>query len=69
MKKEKEIIESQGFEEWDKREFQKFVQALEIFASDDYESISKYMDSTKSPDEVRDYARVFFLKVHSLNNS
>jgi hypothetical protein len=39
MKIEKDLIESKGFNEWDRREFQKFIQALEMFRTNDYDNI------------------------------
>ena len=52
MKIEKEILESKGFPEWERRDFQKFVQALELYSADDYLNISKHLEETKTPDEV-----------------
>jgi SWI/SNF-related matrix-associated actin-dependent regulator of chromatin subfamily A member 5 len=68
MKIEKELIESKGFPDWDRRDFQKFIQALENYATDDYANISKHMDGTKSIEEVEEYATVFFLKIDTLND-
>ena len=68
MQIEKETIENAGFYDWDRREYQKFVQALELFATDDYENISKHLEGTKTPEEVGKYARVFFAKINTLNN-
>lgn len=50
MQIEKDMIESKGFPDWDRREFQKFVQALELFSTKDYASISKYMEGSKTPE-------------------
>lgn len=69
MKIEKDILESKGFNEWDRREYQKFIQALELYATDDYANISKHMQATKTPAEVREYAMVFFEKVNTLHDS
>ena len=52
MKIEKELIESKGFPNWDRREYQKFIQALELYATDDYYNISKHIGGTKSYIEV-----------------
>lgn len=68
MKLEKELIESKGFGDWDRREFQKFIQALEIFETNDYENISKHMEGSKSVEEVGIYAKVFFEKVDTLHD-
>ena len=69
MKIEKDQIESRGFPEWDRRDYQKFIQGLELFATHDYENISRHMEGTKSREEVQRYAMVFFEKVDSLNDS
>lgn len=60
MQIEKDMIESKGFSEWDRRDFQKFCQALENHSVEDYINISKHMESTKTPEEVEEYAVVFF---------
>lgn len=39
-----------------------------MFATNDYENISKHLEGTKTPEQVEDYARVFFAKVNTLNN-
>ena len=49
MRIEKELIESKGFPDWDRRDFQKFVQALELYARDDFVNISKHMEDSKNP--------------------
>ena len=69
MKIEKELIEKQGFPDWERRDFQKFVQALELYASDDYKNISQHMESSKTAEEVKRYAHVFFDRIHTLNDS
>lgn len=69
MKIEKELIESKGFPDWDRRDYQKFIQALENYAIDDYKNISKHMDGSKTRDEVEEYATVFFKKIDSLNEA
>lgn len=69
MKIEKEILEAKGFPEWERRDFQKFVQALEVYAADDYNNISKHLEGNQTPEEVKRYALVFFDRIHSLNDS
>jgi SWI/SNF-related matrix-associated actin-dependent regulator of chromatin subfamily A member 5 len=68
MQTEKELIESRGFPNWERREYQKFLQALENFATDDYKNISRFMDGSKTQQEVEAYARVFFQKMKTLND-
>lgn len=48
MKIEKEMLESKGFNDWDRRDFQRFIQGLELYATNDYVNISKHMDGTKT---------------------
>jgi hypothetical protein len=69
MRKEKEEIEAKGFNNWDRKEFQKFIQAMELFATDDYANISKHMEHSKTPQEVQEYSDVFFKNVSLLNDS
>lgn len=69
MRAEKEHLESQGFINWDRKEYQRFIQAMELYAIDDYENISKYLEGSKSPEEVQQYSQVFFDKVNLLNDS
>ena len=64
-KKEKDYLWSQGFVDWDRRDYQRFCQALEFCAKDDYEGISNHIQ-TKSKEEVERYSKVFFEKVDSL---
>lgn len=52
MKIEKELIESKGFPDWDRREYQKFVQALELYATDDFANIAAHIGETKTAVEV-----------------
>ena len=68
MKIEKDLIESKGFNEWDRREFQKFIQALEMFRTNDYDNIQKHVGDTKTVEEIEEYATVFFQKVDTLSD-
>ena len=49
MKIEKDLIESKGFPDWDRRDYQKFIQGLELYATTDYDNISKHMEGSKTP--------------------
>lgn len=53
MKIEKELIEKEGFPDWERKDFLKFIQALELYASDDYKNISVHMEDTKTPEQVK----------------
>lgn len=69
MKIEKELIEKEGFPDWERKDFLKFVQALELYASDDYKNISVHMEDSKTAEQVKQYALVFFDRIHTLNDS
>ena len=68
LKIEKELIESKGFPDWDKRDFHRFVSGLELYATNDFQNISTHMDGSKTPEEVEKYSLVFFAKVDTLND-
>lgn len=42
---------------------------METYATDDYENISKHMDRSKTPEEVKEYSVVFFRNANKLNES
>jgi len=54
---------------WDRREYQKFCQALETYAKTDYKSIAAHMGETKTIEEVEQYAKVFFEQIDTLNDA
>lgn len=56
---EKEELMSQGFASWNKRDFQQFVKSCERWGRDNMDQISQEVDS-KTPEEVRQYAEVFW---------
>ena len=62
---EKDFLWSKGFVNWDRRDYQRFCQALEIFAKDDLESISAHIQ-TKTVEEVKIYSDIFFEKIETL---
>lgn len=54
---------------WDRREYQKFCQALETYAKTDYKNIGLHMGETKDIEEIETYAKVFFEQIDTLNDS
>lgn len=58
-RQEKEELSTQGFSEWNKRDFQQFINGSARWGRSDYEGISSEVDS-KSTSEVRAYAKVFW---------
>ena len=49
-KEEKTQLFESGFNEWDRRDYFRFIQALEMYATDDYAGISEYLQ-TKTPEQ------------------
>lgn len=64
---EKKNIFETGFNEWDRKEYFRFIQALEMFAPDDFSAISGYLQS-KDPEQVEIYSKVFFLRIEELSD-
>lgn len=64
---EKQVLLESGFTNWDRREYQKVCQALELYPREECEPISNHI-GTKSPEEVEKYLKVFFEKVETLND-
>ncbi|KAI1091325.1 SWI/SNF family of DNA-dependent ATPase [Rostrohypoxylon terebratum] len=56
---EKQKLSSQGFGEWNKRDFQQFINGSGRYGRQDYERIAEEVDS-KTPAEVKAYAKVFW---------
>lgn len=57
----------QGFILWTKRDFNQFIRLNEKYGRDDLDSISKELEG-KSPDEVLEYAKVFWDRIHELQD-
>lgn len=64
---EKEKLLTQGFTNWTKRDFNQFIKANEKYGRDDIDNISKDVEG-KTPDEVRQYNRVFWDRCHELQD-
>jgi SWI/SNF-related matrix-associated actin-dependent regulator of chromatin subfamily A member 5 len=56
---EKEELSTQGFGNWQRRDFHHFVRASEKFGRDKYAEIAEEV-GTKTPKEVKEYAKVFW---------
>jgi len=63
----KEIFET-GFNEWDRKEYFRYVQALEMFAPDDYNAIAEYLQS-KTAEQVEKYSGPFFKRMEELSDA
>ncbi|KAF6767798.1 hypothetical protein AHF37_10448 [Paragonimus kellicotti] len=64
---EKELLLSQGFTNWSKRDFHQFIKANEKHGRDDLEAISLDVEG-KTPEEVKRYARVFWTRCNELQD-
>ncbi|KAM0232695.1 hypothetical protein ACHAP5_010642 [Fusarium lateritium] len=58
-REEKDKLSSQGFGDWNKRDFQQFVNGSGKYGRNDYEGISNEIDSKTAP-EIKAYAKVFW---------
>lgn len=66
-KAEKERLVEQGFPEWNKRDFQQFLNGSAKYGRQNYEGISEEVDG-KDADEIKAYAKVFWKKYKTLDN-
>eukprot|EP00730_Choanoeca_flexa_P005475 TRINITY_DN11954_c0_g2_i1.p1 TRINITY_DN11954_c0_g2~~TRINITY_DN11954_c0_g2_i1.p1 ORF type:complete len:1049 (+),score=356.30 TRINITY_DN11954_c0_g2_i1:52-3198(+) len=64
---EKEELIKQGFNEWSKRDFTQFIKANERWGRDQMEQISQEVE-TKTPEEVKAFAAVFWKRKEELSN-
>lgn len=55
----KQELSQQGFAEWNRRDFQQFINGSAKYGRKDYELIADEVDS-KSPEEIKAYAKVFW---------
>lgn len=65
---EKEELLQEGFINWSRRDFNQFIKMCEKYGRDDIQSISTEIEG-KSPDEVIDYAKVFWDRFIELADS
>jgi len=66
-KAEKERLINKGFPEWNKRDFQQFLNGSAKYGRTNYDGISEEVDG-KNADEIEQYAKVFWKKYKSLEN-
>ncbi|KAF1957129.1 hypothetical protein CC80DRAFT_444606 [Byssothecium circinans] len=66
-KAEKERLIEQGFPEWNKRDFQQFLNGSAKFGRKNYAGISEEVDG-KTAEEIEAYAKVFWKKYKTLDN-
>lgn len=66
IEKRNELIE-EGFGDWNKREFNSFIKGCESFGRGNYQQIAEEIE-TKTAEEVKEYAEVFWENIESLPN-
>ncbi|XP_073498389.1 SWI/SNF-related matrix-associated actin-dependent regulator of chromatin subfamily A member 5 [Phyllobates terribilis] len=64
---EKEKLLTQGFTNWNKRDFNQFIKANEKWGRDDIENIAREVEG-KTPDDVMDYSAVFWERCNELQD-
>lgn len=64
---EKESLLTQGFTNWNKRDFNQFIKANEKYGREDIENIAKEVEG-KTPEEVMEYSAVFWERCHELQD-
>lgn len=64
---EKEHLQGEGFGDWNKRDFQQFINGSAKYGRNNYDLISWEVDS-KDPKEIRDYAKVFWKRFKEIPN-
>lgn len=66
---EKEQLVTQGFSDWNRRDFQQFVKGAEKHGRDAYAAIAEEIGlGEKTEEEVRNYSKVFWEHVHELHD-
>lgn len=64
---EKEQLAAQGFGEWNKRDFQQFINGSARYGRTDYENIALEVDS-KQAEDIKVYAKVFWKRYKEISN-
>ncbi|RMZ05728.1 hypothetical protein D0860_05820 [Hortaea werneckii] len=64
---EKEKLTNEGFGEWNKRDFQQFVNGSAKYGRNNYDNIALEVDS-KDTNEIKKYAKVFWKKYQQIQN-
>nr|DBA21016.1 TPA: hypothetical protein GDO54_017741 [Pyxicephalus adspersus] len=64
---EKETLLTQGFTNWNKRDFNQFIKANEKYGRDDIDNIAREVEG-KTPEEVIEYSAVFWERCNELQD-
>ena len=61
------MLEESAFKEWAKRDFTAFIRGCERFGRTDLVNITKELDGSKTEEQVREYAAVFWERYRELD--
>lgn len=64
---EKDNLAEHGFGDWNKRDFQQFINGSARYGRNDFENIALEVDS-KEPDEIKKYSKVFWKRYKEIGN-
>ncbi|KAL9054144.1 MAG: hypothetical protein Q9162_004327 [Coniocarpon cinnabarinum] len=67
-KEEKEQLIEEGFPEWNRRDFQQFINGSGRYGRHNWSGIEREVDG-KTADEIEEYASVFWEKYHEIENA
>ena len=67
-REEKEQLAEEGFPEWNRRDFQQFINGSAKYGRDNWHGIAREVDG-KTAEEIEEYAQVFWQKYHDIENA
>jgi len=68
--KEKEQLSSEGFQDWNRRDFQGFVRGCEKHGRNNFAAIAaEIADPNKTEEDIKAYSKVFWARVSELSDS
>lgn len=66
-REEKERLAAEGFADWNRRDFQQFINGSAKYGRKNYKAIEDEVDG-KTAEEIEEYAKVFWKKYKDINN-
>lgn len=65
----KEELQTEGFPDWNKRDFQAFIRGCERYGREEYSAIAEEMGEVKTEEQVEAYANVFWERFEELSDA
>ncbi|UZJ52017.1 hypothetical protein CBS101457_001337 [Exobasidium rhododendri] len=65
----KEILALEGFQDWNRRDFQAFVRGCERYGRNDLTSITEEVGASKTERDLKAYSKVFWNRLEELHDS